>query len=727
MRYLGRMDGGQSFDHHRRRFYEKFPHGRLLDDALRTQSNQTPLFYFSPSTDGDLHECWWVLGRLGRQLERQFSITSEVLFLFTPYNDLQRRSFNALTERVPAEVERQQVKAQGSARFTPDPNVFMLAAPDPQASEKLDAWNLSSSGAIVAALPATSAGLGANEYRERVAESLFSVLSSRDLYRGRNPVTGNEFFGRQDILQQLRMELLEGRSVGIFGLRRSGKTSVIREFKRRNSNQNVVVVISDLESIGALSEVPQQFSADVTNSLRELKEVDSGIWIGPESDQIARSFADLSSRIVRVAEKNHDYRFVISIDEVESLLPFVRDSEQALEVRHLLGALRRAAQTADNVALLLTGVTTRFFSEAMLDPAGRVDNPLLGFVEELFLRPFKQEETNSLVAKLGKGMMLQWEEEALRLLHARAGGFPVLVRDLASATRRLALDPGGRSVGTTEIEIGLDLVTRAFTSWRESAAGLWREIVRNLEAHHPLMAEILSCSADVEVAEWIRSGADGHMAGHALELLGMIERDGDGWRRSPALASMQALGASTVDGHDADALRVERRRRDEEAALVRSLAGKPEDETLERKESARVSVRSAAPDEGVMSAFAKAVAGFLNARGGTLLIGVDDHGGVRGIDPDLRVSEGSRDRYELFLRDKLSATLTGSLPDLKIRFLSADGKTVCLVSIPESDGPVWCIEKGTEVFYVRRGNQTVKMRNSEVVDYVAERWLSRER
>ena len=78
------MASNAQFAGHRERFVRKFPNAVFLEKALRSESNPDPLFYFSESTDPDLRGCWWVLGRLGVDIEKQFAIAGEVLFLFTP-------------------------------------------------------------------------------------------------------------------------------------------------------------------------------------------------------------------------------------------------------------------------------------------------------------------------------------------------------------------------------------------------------------------------------------------------------------------------------------------------------------------------------------------------------------------------------------------------------------------------------------------------------------------
>lgn len=710
------MSASSQFSGHRLRFLRKFPHAANLERALRTTANPDPFFYFAPCQDVDLRGCWWVLGRLGVDLEKQFSIAGELLFLFTPYEDLQRRTYNVLTERLRLEVRSQQVDSLGAERFTPDPIISLLAAPDPDMKAKLDAWNLEAGGPVVAALPPSA--VEQSEQKAWIARSLHEVLASRDLYRGRNPVTGNDFFGRQEILLSLRSELSAGRSIGLFGLRRSGKTSVIREFQRRSRSSGVAVVLSDLEAIGDIAQMPAQLASDLTNTLRDLKEADPAVWVGSEQEQRVTTPAELGARLVRVAEKNRTTRFVIALDEVESLVPLVDSAPQ--DVRLFLGSLRRAAQATSNLAILLTGVTTRFFDQSML--AEGVENPLFGFVEEHFLRPFTLEETTNLVRKLGRGMVLVWDDDALELLHTTTGGFPFLVRDLASAVRQTAIGESAAVVGIEPVTITRSMVESAVPAWSESASRLWTEIVRTLETHHPIHADMVRCGSDQDLSEWLRVGAEAEMAARSLEALGLLVRANGTWKRSPALVALQSLG--TPAAVEAEALRVTRQQRASATDRVRELVCSPEGQKLEFKATARYNSYTGQADKKLELPIVKTVAAFLNTQGGTLLVGVHDEGVVVGIADDLKLFEHSTDKFQLFIQTLLATNLGAGITSrfVEIELPTVDNMLVCEIRVSPANEPVWCTVDGDDVLFVRNGNETRKLPNRDFLAYANDRF-----
>lgn len=111
----------------------------------------------------------------------------------------------------------------------------------------------------------------------------------------------------------------------------------------------------------------------------------------------------------------------------------------------------------------------------------------------------------------------------------------------------------------------------------------------------------------------------------------------------------------------------------------------------------------------------KTVCGLLNAKGGVLLIGVDDDGIVRGIKPDL-ATLGSRqnvDGYELFLRQLLENSLSAATAQtVQIRFHDLGGHQVCEVVVAASGRPVFAKPargsgNETSEFWVRLGTPPV--------------------
>lgn len=700
-------------DAYRREFLQAFPGAVNLERALQDSSNRTPFFFFfRPSNIPDFRGSWLVLCRLGKGIESTFNIRSEVLILFTPYDDLQRRTFNALTQRARDAVASYQRKLFDSERFTPDPNLALLWSPDPAMHQKLQSWNSETIKSLVAPVPDLSQA--PVQLQQSVRALLASVLSARDLYKGLTPVTGDDFVGRSEVLKRLSSELRTGLSLGLFGLRRSGKTSVVRELQRRALTSNLLVVLTDLESVADLSELPRQLSEDLTDDLRATREVDGNTWIGPSDTQSVDGFSELSTRLKRVADKNRHLSLVVAVDEVESLSQFVADDPS--QVRTFLGSLRKASQATDNLSLLLTGITTKFFDDSMLAP--NIDNPLFGFVEPVYLGNFSLEETKYLLQGMGRRMLLNWSDEAMQAVYRRTGGYPIFVRDLASAIRGRTIAAGYRD-SEGFFTITEDIATSVSRSWGERASQRWSQIVRALKSHHPTMAEMLACD-EQGLQEWLTIGAEADAAAKSLERLGLLDNSQIGLVRSSSLKALQSLG------RPGETTVYELKEARDRTAWLLSKAAEEEGSQLEFKSSARWNMNTKQVDKVIESGIVKTVAAFLNSSGGLLLIGVSDAHDVIGIAEDLKIFGGSRDKYCNWLNGSLLGDRCGHdvvADRVRVELIESSEWVVAAVEVEAHIRPTWAsMPDGSEAFYVRSGNRTQKLCGKEMVDYVNGHW-----
>ena len=119
----------------------------------------------------------------------------------------------------------------------------------------------------------------------------------------------------------------------------------------------------------------------------------------------------------------------------------------------------------------------------------------------------------------------------------------------------------------------------------------------------------------------------------------------------------------------------------------------------------------------------RTVAGFLNADGGTLFIGVSDDGDSYGIQKDVELSgRGDLDGYELDLFSMLTNTLEKQIVARKVRisFPEHKGITIARVDVQKSDEPVFAnTSQAREEFFVRIGNSTNRLSVQSAMGYVA--------
>ncbi|WP_297106502.1 ATP-binding protein [Tessaracoccus sp.] len=195
------------------------------------------------------------------------------------------------------------------------------------------------------------------------------------------------------------------------------------------------------------------------------------------------------------------------------------------------------------------------------------------------------------------------------------------------------------------------------------------------------------------------------------------------------LAISLALGASViaVAAYASVAAHFQRPQRATTAELVR--AG--ESDQVEFKSTARVNLHTGAKDDKMEQVVAKTLAAFLNADGGTLIVGVDDAGTPLGLDRDLATMKApDHDRFQLWLRDLLTTALGpngAALVTVEFEALpDGDGiaRDVCRITAGASPRPVFLRpnKNAAPELWVRTGNSSRQLAVDAASEYVMHRW-----
>ncbi|KAA0226691.1 serine/threonine protein kinase [candidate division KSB1 bacterium] len=221
-------------------------------------------------------------------------------------------------------------------------------------------------------------------------------------------VRGEKFFGREDLMA----ELLEGSrsAVWVAGLRRMGKTSLLREIERRvlqNAQSPYLPVYWDMEGasddatlreslLAALDETSGRFAAETD-------------WEKTRTPELLRKI----QQAARLQQKT----LLLLCDEVEALLAVAQDDP------HVLARLRRVMQGSERMRCLITA--TRRLTRLETLAATETSPFLHGFTPPLYLPPLRENECQALLRQGGFSEPLQAE------LYRRSGGHPFLIQVLA--------------------------------------------------------------------------------------------------------------------------------------------------------------------------------------------------------------------------------------------------------------------------------------------------------
>ena len=158
-----------------------------------------------------------------------------------------------------------------------------------------------------------------------------------------------------------------------------------------------------------------------------------------------------------------------------------------------------------------------------------------------------------------------------------------------------------------------------------------------------------------------------------------------------------------------------------------------ESQNLEYKSSIVYDSNSKVDPDRQIGNILKTVAGFMNADGGTLYIGVCNNGTIRGIESDYdHLNEGDADEYtgqyaknidgfELKIRNSVSQYLS-SLAGVLFEFSTEkhNGKTVAKILVSKSYAPIYY--NGKTIFQ-RQGNRTIILKDNALTHFCASKWF----
>lgn len=157
---------------------------------------------------------------------------------------------------------------------------------------------------------------------------------------------------------------------------------------------------------------------------------------------------------------------------------------------------------------------------------------------------------------------------------------------------------------------------------------------------------------------------------------------------------------------------------------LHALIGAGESDSLEFKSSFRWDIKEGRTNRALETAILKSLAGFLNGRGGTLLIGVADDGEILGLEQDYQLlKKRDRDGFEQALITAVAHHLGGDLaPYLQLIFHRVHGKEICRVIVDPAPRPVFLEQSGAPKLYLRSAATTRELNVREAIDYQTARW-----
>lgn len=284
----------------------------------------------------------------------------------------------------------------------------------------------------------------------------------------------------------------------------------------------------------------------------------------------------------------------------------------------------------------------------------------------------------------------------------------------AEALRQLRKQSFVRAIDT-DFTLGSHLAARDEKAVRKTVSGILKILHPHGEWSHGELREYLEFALEGRrrVKEQLKKLAPHDYAKTAFSY---IDNDTgrETWVDVPEQPELFDVDAEPPDDEDIQVIA---------ESSTEELIAQGESKTVEFKQTARHNTHMDNADKRLEHEIVKSVAGFLNARGGTLLVGVHDEQRVTGMEPDFRLTGNKgRDGFENWLVTKLEQELgrpaVGSF--VEVSFKLFDEGDVCRIDVKSSNQPVYSGDDAQ--FFVRMGNSTRPYNTRDALEYIRTRW-----
>ena len=353
-------------------------------------------------------------------MEQAFGFESEILLVYSQYDELQPRTLQAI----------EQFLSDEPARGRVDTMITFLISEDAEPVSWVKQYMTSNPDSrLVAAFSATTL----REHRGdswTVRSLLSEQLYQRDLFNHRLPINSDYFFfGREELIFDLHNAFKRSENRGLFGLRKTGKTSVFFKLQRLvQANARDVFIYVDCK-------FPPNRTSRWDQLLRRLAAQLCGQSGGEE--ELAEGHAS-DAFLAALARVDSQTKIAIVFDEIEYIGPSSPlDHHWKQDFVPFWQTIWHAQSLFGNLAVFIGGVNPTIVEQDLI---GSTQNPLFGIVPHQYLGGLSADEIRRMLRTLGRPMGLRFNESASRYIFDQYGGHPLLTRIACSLIHRTLRD-----------------------------------------------------------------------------------------------------------------------------------------------------------------------------------------------------------------------------------------------------------------------------------------------
>ncbi|WP_412474818.1 hypothetical protein ACK83U_08250 [Rhizobium sp. WW22] len=434
------------------------------------------------------------------EMRGTFGFTDEILLIYSPYTTIQPRTMQAVESAF----------SQAPYNLRANPLVFFLITGDLNGERWLDNY-LVDHPQFRTPIVIDVDSLESNKLdRWYIRNKMSDILFSRDIYDYQLPLDKDMyFFGRNNTVNIFIDSIKKSQNRGLFGLRKTGKTSILYKLKRTiDENKIAYCVYLDCKRRNIRScswdELLNYICDEVCIEMGKKN-------IKKDDDPI--------ERMRKLIQSSDNRNICIIFDEIEFISPLsiqnTHWSNDFIDFWQIMWSLQSEIR---RLSFIVAGVNPLVTE---IDLVNKIQNPMFGIVRAHMLTGLDALETRTMVTRIGKQMGMNFDESATDYLFFRYGGHPLLTRMACSYTNQGLISRGDlRPVQIT------DKMLKTEETRRDGELQFYcRHIVSELREFYPEEYEILEMLATGNVADFFEFATQPEWIKHVNDY-GILKSDG---------------------------------------------------------------------------------------------------------------------------------------------------------------------------------------------------------
>ncbi len=363
----------------------------------------------------------YLLMKATQHYSEMFNIEREIIVIFSAYPDFEPRALDSIDEVV---------KMHQTLRIERICSVFI--SKDNNIGSKISDL-LMQDKELQIVVPFSYDELQSNDDSFFLINRFKKHFFSRDLFSFQSALKKDlYFFGRRDIVHDIISRHHSNENSGLFGLRKSGKTSVIYGVQRALARDEDVSIVIDCQDTSFNRRRWNEALHFIVNKLKDTFHLSTEIR--PENEYTEKNAAILFREdIQKLHRKLGDKQILIFFDEIENITFNISASTHWAHDNDFIffwQSIRSSFQALDNIfSYCIVGTNPMCVEKSSIN--GK-DNPIYNSVPFYYIERFGVSQTQDMVSKLGNFMGLRFDDVLFAKLTEDYGGHPFLIRQLCS-------------------------------------------------------------------------------------------------------------------------------------------------------------------------------------------------------------------------------------------------------------------------------------------------------